>query len=95
MSAITLAWSSDEYISRSLQLSITDKLGTVSTSYMNGIITATATVTNNANVAGELVLESTLRITAVMNSTMTCTSGVDGHTASIRFSISGILVYLP
>ena len=92
MSVLTLAWRSDEYITgqgRSLQLSTANMLGDVETSSMNGVITATATVTNSTNVAGELVLESTLRITAVEASTVTCTSGADGGTASIEFIISG------
>ena len=89
-SGLTLDWRSDEYISGSLQLSIIDRLGTVSTSSMNGTITATATVTNAANVAGELILESTLLITAVEASTVTCMRGADGGgTASIEFIISG------
>ena len=72
-------------------MSITDKLGTVSTSTdMDGNITATVIVTNNANIAGELVLESTLRITAIVASTVTCTSSADGGTANnITFSMSG------
>ena len=90
MPSLTLVWRSAKYISRSLQLSITDKLGRVSTSTdMDGNITATVIVTNIANVTGELVLGSTLRITAVVASTVTCTSGADGRTASIGFSISG------
>ena len=90
MSVLTLAWGSDEYISGSLQLSITDSLGAVSTSSMNGVITATTTVTKNSNVTGELVLESTLRITAVVASTVTCMRGAaGGGTASIEFFISG------
>ena len=89
---LTLSWSSTntKYISRSLQLSTIDKPGKVSTSTdMDGSITATATVTNNANITGELILESMLRITAVEASTVTCMSGADGGTASIKFSISG------
>ena len=88
MSVLNLAWSSTEYISGSLQLSTADRLGAVSTSSINGNITATATVTNTANVAGELVLESMLRITAVVASTVTCKSSADG-TASIEFFMSG------
>jgi hypothetical protein len=56
---------------------------------MDGSVTATATLTNNADVNGVLTLESTLRITAVVASTVTCTSSVDGGTQSIEFSISG------
>ena len=90
LSAVTLAWSSTEYISRSLQLSTTDGLGAVLTSSMDGNITATATVTNIANITGELILESTLRITAVVASMVTCMSGAaGGGTASIEFFISG------
>ena len=90
LSAIILAWSSDEYISRSLQLSTTDRLEHIETSSMDGVITATARVTNITTIAGELVLESTLRITAVEDSKVTCLSGTDGGTESIKFSISGI-----
>ena len=90
MSVLTIVWSSTEYISRSLQLSTANGLGAEATSTdMDGSVTATATVTNIANVAGELILESTLLITAVMASTVTCTSGADGGTASIEFYISG------
>ena len=89
MSVIAVAWSSAEYISGSLQLSTADRIGTNSTNSVDGIITATATVTNNANVAGELVLESTLRVTAVEASVVTCISSADGRTESIRFFISG------
>ena len=76
---------------RSLQLSTAHGLEDNETSSMNGnnIITATATVTSIANVIGELVLESTLRNTAVEASTMTCMSSADGGTASIEFIISG------
>ena len=93
MSGLTLAWSSAKYISRSLQLSTTDRLGAVSTSSMDGNITATATVTNKTNIAGELVLESTLRITAVEASTVTCMSSADGGTASITFRYVIMIVY--
>ena len=89
LSDLVLAWSSAEYILGSLQLSTAHGPEDVETSSMNGIITATARVTNIANVAGELVLESTLLITAVVNSTVTCLSGADGGTASIQFYISG------
>ena len=95
MSVLVLAWSSPEYIigqGRSLQLSTANMLGDVETlsTDMDGSITATATVTNITNVTGELVLESTLRITATVNSTVTCTSGAaGGGTASIKFYISG------
>ena len=93
MSVLILVWSSPEYITgqgRSLQLSTANMLGDVETSTdMDGNITATATVINNTNVNGELVLETTLRITAVEASTVTCTSGAGGGTARIGFSISG------
>ena len=87
---LVLAWSSDEYIGqdRSLQLSTADMIGAIEASTMDGSITATATVTNNTNINGELILESTLRITAVEASTVTC-SGTSIGTTSIRFSISG------
>ena len=57
-------------------------------SRINGIVTATATLTNVANDNGVLVLESTLRITAVEASVVTC-EGASGDTESIEFSISG------
>ena len=86
---LVLVWSSDEYISRSLQLSTANMLGDVEISTgMDGNITATATVTNIANVNGERILECTLRITAIEPSTVTC-SGTDIGTTSISFSISG------
>ena len=89
MAVLNLAWGSTEYIFGSLQLSTAHEPEDVETSSMNGIITATARVTNITNVNGELILESTLRITAVEASVVTCTSGADGGTASIGFIISG------
>ena len=90
LSGLHLAWSSTEYISRSLQLSTAHEPEDVEASTdMDGNITATARVTNITNVAGELILESTLLITAVEASVVTCTSGADGGTASIEFIISG------
>ena len=88
---LVLAWSSTEYIGQggSLQLSTVNMLGDVEASTMDGSITANATVTNNTNVAGELTLESTLRITAVEASTVTCMSGAGGGTESIVFTVSG------
>ena len=86
---LVLAWSSTEYVSRSLQLSTANMLGDVETSTsMDGSITATAILTNITNVNGEQVLESMLRITAAVASIVTC-SGTNGVTRSIRFSISG------
>ena len=94
MPVLTLAWRSDGYISRSLQLSTAHRLEDVETSSMDGIITATTRVTNITNVAGELVLVSTLRITAVEASLVICMSGAaGGGTASIKFSISGTKYY--
>jgi hypothetical protein len=89
LSILSLAWNSTEYIGQgeSLQLSTADMLGAVERSPKDGNVTAT--LTNNADVNGELVLESTLRITAVVASVVTCLSGVDGGTESIEFSISG------
>ena len=94
MQVIAVAWSSAEYIGQgsSLQLSTANMIGAVETSTdMDGNITATATVTNNTNVNGELVLESTLNITAVMTSVVTC-SGINGFTASIGFTVSGTYI---
>ena len=48
------------------------------------------TVRNNVNVNGEFVMESTLRITAIEASVMTCSS-TSRSPASIGFSISGVL----
>ena len=90
MSVIAVGWSSDEYIQGgSLQLSTANMIGDVETSTgMDGSITATATVTNNTNVNGELVFETTLRITAVVASVVTCRD-LNGGLASIGFTISG------
>ena len=90
-SVIAVAWSSPEYIgqSGSLQLSTENMIGHVETrTGMDGNITATATVTNNTIVNGERILESMLRITAVVASMVTCT-GTSGVTASIKFTVSG------
>ena len=94
LSSLTLVWRSAEYISRSLQLSTANMIGHVETSTdMDGNITATATLTNNTNVNGEHILESTLRITATMASTVTCSNSGTGGTESIEFSISGTYMY--
>ena len=92
LSVIAVAWSSTEYIGQggSLQLSTVDMLGHVETSIgMDGNIAATATVTNKTNVNGELTLETTLRITAIEASTVTCRDP-NGGPASIEFTVSGI-----
>ena len=91
LQTIAVAWSSTEYIGQgeSLQLSTANRLGDTETiTDMDGSITATATVTNNIDVNGELILETTLRITAVVASTVTCTDP-NGGPASIEFVISG------
>ena len=91
MSVLVLGWSSDEYIGQggSLQLSTANMLGHVETSTsMDGSITAIATVTNKTNITGELMLESTLHITAVEASTVTCID-TSGDPASIKFTVSG------
>ena len=96
LSVIAVAWSSAEYIGQggSFQLSTANMIGHVETSTdMNGSIIATATVINNTNVNGELILESTLRITAIEASVVKC-SGTSGSPASIRFSISGACIQL-
>ena len=93
LSVIAVAWSSTEYIGQggSLQFSTINMIGDVETSTgMDGVITANATLTNNINVNGEFVLESTLRITAVEASTVTCIDS-NGGPASIEFTISGTL----
>ena len=92
LAVLNVGWSSTEYIGQggSLQLSTANVIGRVETSTdMDGNITATATLTNNT-VNGELILESTLRITATVASTVTC-SDTSGGTESIEFSISGTL----
>ena len=91
MSVLVLGWSSDEYVGQgsSLQLSTANVIGHVERSTgMDGSVTAIATVTNKTNVTGELVLESTLHITAVEASTVTCTDPNQGP-ASIEFTVSG------
>ena len=91
MPVLVLGWSSDEYIGLggSLQLSTANMIGHLEISTnMDGSITATATVTNNTNVNGERILESTLRITAIEPSVVTC-SGISGDPASIKFTLSG------
>ena len=96
LSVISLAWSSTEYIGQggSLQFSTANMIGAVENSTMDGNITATATVTNNTNVDGELILESTLRITAVEASTVICLSSADGGSETIELSISGMYLYI-
>ena len=92
LQVIGVAWSSPEYITGqggSLQLSTANMIGDIQTSTgMDGNITATAIVTNNTNVNGELILESTLRITAVVASIVTCRD-LNRGPASIEFTISG------
>ena len=86
-----LAWSSTEYIGQggSLQLSTVNMLGDVETSTgMDGNITATATLMNNTIDNGDRILESMLRITVTVASTVRC-SDTSGGTESIDFSISG------
>ena len=95
LAVLNVGWSSTEYIGQggSLQLSTANMIGHIETiTDMDGNITATATLTNNTDVAGELMLESTLRITATVASTVTC-SGTSGGTESIEFSISGTYMY--
>ena len=96
LSVIAVAWSSAEYIGQgvSLQLSTANMIGAVEAlTDMDGNITATATVINISNVNGELVMESTLRITAIEASVVTC-SGTSGSPASIGFSISGACIHI-
>ena len=92
LSVLVLGWISDEYITgqgESLQLSTANVIGHVERSTdMDGSVTATATVTNNIDVNGELILESTLRITADEASTVTCRDPNQGQ-ASIDFTFSG------
>ena len=59
-------------------------------SMIDGRTTATARLTNNTLDIGVRVLVSTLRITAIVASVVTC-SGTSGGTESIEFSISGTL----
>ena len=93
---IGVAWSSAEYISGqggSLQLSTANMIGDVETSTQDGSVTATSTVINNTNVNGELILVTTLRITAVEASTVTCTDPNRAQ-ASIEFTVSGTYSYM-
>ena len=59
-------------------------------SRITGNITATATLTTNIMDNGEQVLQSTLRITATVDSMVTC-NNISGDIGSIEFSISGTL----
>ena len=97
LSVIAVAWSSPVYITGqggSLQLSTANMIGHIETSTdMDRNITATVTVTNNINVNGELVLETTLRIAAIEASTVTCTDPNIGP-ESIEFTISGTCTYM-
>ena len=91
LSALVLGWTSSEYISGSLQFSTANTRGDNRTSTIEGSVTATATLTNNADVAGVLTLESELRIVAGEASIVTC-SGSNGGTKSIEFSVSGTYI---
>ena len=96
MSVIAVAWSSTEYIGQggSLQLSTVNMLGEVQTSIdIDGNITASATLMNNTIDNGDRVLQSTLRITATVASTVTCSNSGTGGTESIEFSTSGTYMY--
>ena len=88
--SLALAWRSPGYIAdgNPLQFSTASMLDVDVPSMINGRITATATLTRNTMDNGEQVLVSTLRITATVASTVTC-SGTNGVTLSIGFSISG------
>jgi hypothetical protein len=92
--SLALAWSSPGYIEDAspLQFSTASTLGRDVTSMINGRITATARLTRNTNVTGVRILESTLRITAVVASLVTC-RGTTGDTESIEFSVSGTYLY--
>ena len=93
LKVLNLAWNSAEYIgqSGSLQLSTADGLNHFETSTIDRRVTATVTaiVKDNADVTRVLALESTLHITTAVASTVTCISGADGGTESIKFSVSG------
>ena len=88
--SLALAWRSPGYINNDnpLQFSTASTLGVDVPSMINGRITATATLTRNVIDNGEQVLVSTLRITATVDSMVTC-SGTSGVAESIEFSISG------
>ena len=93
-SVLAVAWNSIEYIGQggSLQLSTVNMIGDNETrTDVNGNVTATATVTNIANVAGEHILETTLHITAVEASTVTCRDPNRGP-ASIEFTVLGTYI---
>ena len=94
LSFLILGWSSIEYIGQGvlLQLSTANVIGAVEArTDMDGNITATATVINNTNVNGELILVTTLRITAVEASTVTCRDPNRGP-ASIEFTVLGTYI---
>ena len=96
LSVLFLGWSSTEYIGRSgsLQLSTANMIGDarISTGMDRNII-AIATLTNITIDNGDHVLESTLRITGTVASTVTCSNSGTGGTESIEFSISGTFMY--
>ena len=88
--SLGLGWSSPGYINddNPLQFSTASILGVDVPSMINGSITAIATLTDNTLDNGVRVLVSTLRITAIEASVVTC-SGTSGDSANIDFSISG------
>ena len=90
--SLGLGWISPGYINNDnpLQFSTASTLGVDVPSMIDGRTTATATLTTNTMENGVRVLESTLRITATVASTVIC-SGTIGDSASIEFSISGTL----
>ena len=91
LTSLSLSWSSAEYIGMSgffLQFTADMSPGKNMISAINRDVVAT--LTKNTNVSGVPILESTLRIVVVRASVINCSSGISGHTESIKFSISGI-----
>ena len=92
VSVLGLDWISPGYIEdgNPLQISTESTLGVDEPSRINGKITATARLTTAKTLDnGVRVLVSTLRITATVNSMVTC-EGTNGVTLSIEFSVSGM-----
>ena len=90
LTSLILAWSSSEYIGQSNFLRFTtDNIpGTTATSIIDGNVVAT--LINITIVNGVPVLESQLRIIAVLASTVTYNSVTNGSSVSIEFGISGM-----
>ena len=90
-SGLALAWGSIEYIGQGnpLQFTAENMPGTTKTSKINNNVIATLTRTDNVD--GVHVLESTLRIVAVLDSMVMCTT--TGSTASKEFFVAGTYIH--